>query len=132
MAKSRVNWKGDAVKRKAELASRLAIDATMSAAIILARSNHNAGARGSGRFESHSGDTERGIKIIRQAERTRKGVTGRWGAQLAHARRLELGFQGKDKLGRVVNARAYPFLRPAAQAEYPKLAGRVRTAFAIA
>ncbi|KKM12769.1 hypothetical protein LCGC14_1719810 [marine sediment metagenome] len=142
---SRINWRGSAIKRRAEKAAILGIDATMSAAIMHARSNHGAGAtsgpvrdvagkfvKGSGgraRFQSRSGELERHTKVSRPARRTRRGVVGIWGVVgLVYGRRIELGFQGKDSAGRVVNAPAFPFLRPAAEAEYPKLAKRIRKA----
>ena len=122
-----LNWKGDELKRKVERASKLAIDATMSAAIIHAKSNHGMGAHGQSRFVSHTGELERGTRIVKHARREGSGVVGRWGViDVIYARRIELGFQGKDSAGRVVDAQEYPYLRPAAQAEYPKLGGRIR------
>jgi hypothetical protein len=126
---SRINWKGDPLKRKAEKASMLGIDATISAAIMHARSNHGAGAHAARRFVTHTGELERHTKFSKHARRTRRGVVGSWGIiGLAYGRRIELGFQGKDARGAVVDAPAFPFLRPAAEAEYPKLAGRIRRA----
>lgn len=124
-----LDWKGDIVKADVTRAAILAIDATMSAAIIDAKTDHGPGAHGKQRFESHSGELERGTRIVKGAKRDAKGVVGRWGVRgVVYARRIELGFQGKDKAGRVVNAPPYPYLRPAAETEYPKLAGRVRRA----
>lgn len=126
---SRINWTGDALKRKAEKASMLGIDATMSAAIMHARSNHGAGAHGGQRFVTHTSELERHTKVDKHARRTRRGVVGTWGViGLVYGRRIELGFQGKDARGAIVNAPAFPFLRPAAEAEYPKLGGRIRRA----
>lgn len=126
---SRINWKGDALKRKAEKASILGIDATMSAAIIHAKSNHSAGAHAAQRFVTDSSELERSIRISKPARRTTRGVAGVWGSTgLVYTRRIELGFQGKDARGAVVDAPAFPFLRPAAEAEYPNLPGRIRRA----
>ncbi len=123
---SRINWKGDALKRRAEKAAILGIDATMGAAIIHARSNHGGGA---GRFQTRTGELERHTKVARSARRTRRGVVGTWGViGLVYGRRIELGFQGKDSAGRVIDASGFPFLRPAAEAEYPKLGKRIRRA----
>lgn len=128
-----LNWRGEEVKAKARRAARLAIDATMSACVIHAKAAHGPGARGGGRFESHSGELERGTRIVQNARDGRGGPVGRWGVVgVVYGRRIELGFQGRDAAGRVFDAPAYPFLRPAAQAEYPKFAGRVRRAFQIA
>lgn len=131
-----LNWKGDQLKRKTERASALAIDATMSAAIIHAKSNHGAGAHAAQRFITHSGGAglEGGTGIVQHARRVgRRGVVGLWGVRgVVYARRIELGFQGKDAAGRVIDAPPFPYLRPAAIAEYPKLARRTRRAMARA
>ena len=130
---AKLNWKGDALKRKAARASALAIDATMSACIQHAKSAHGAGAHGAQRFVSRSSELERGTRIVQPAQATRRGVAGRWGViGVVYARRIELGFQGRDRAGRAVDAPAYPFLRPAAQREYPNLAARLTRAFARA
>lgn len=124
-----LDWQGDDVKRKMEGASALGIDATMSAAIMAARQGHGAGARGMGRFQSQSGELERGTRIVQRAARRGRHVVGRWGViAVVYARRIELGFQGKDSRGRVIAARPYPYLRPAAEKEYPNLKRRIRTA----
>ena len=126
-----LNWKGDKLKSDIVRAAVLAIDATMSAAITHAKSNHGPGARGGGRFQSRSGELERGTRIVQSAKRGSKGVVGRWGVRgVVYARRIELGFQGKDSLGRVFNQSPFPYLSPAAEVEYPKLAGRIRRALA--
>ena len=130
---SRVNWRGDELKRKLARAAMLAVDATMSAAIIHAKSGHGAGAHGAGRFVTQSGELERGTRIVQKAKLTRTGVVGRWGVRgVVYARRIELGFQGKDRLGRVIPTRPFPYLRPAAEKEYPNLRSRMRRAFARA
>lgn len=124
-----LNWKGDVVARNTGKAAILAVDATMSACVINARTNHSPGARGARRFESHTGELERGTKIVAPAKVDARGVVGRWGvANVIYARRIELGFQGKDKLGRAFNQPAYPYLRPAAEKEYPKLSRRIKLA----
>ncbi len=125
-----LQWQGQLQKQTMSDAAVLAINATMSAAIIHARSNHSPGARGGRRFESQSGELERNTKIVRPARRDSKGVTGRWGVKgVAYGRRIELGFQGKDSLGRSFGQPPYPYLRPAAEIEYPKLGGRLRRAY---
>lgn len=128
-----LDWKGDAVLAKAERAAVLAVNATMAAAIIHAKQGHGSGAHGDSRFISRSSDLERSFRISQPARPQGRFVVGRWGSiGIIYARRIELGFQGKDKLGRSFNQPAYPALRPAAIAEYPKLHGRVRRAFASA
>ena len=124
-----VNWKGDKLKKRMRRAQIRAVDTTMAAAVLHAKLGHGPGAHGAGRFETQTGSLERSVRIVDAAQSIRRGARGLWGStETVYARRIELGFQGKDSLGRVVDARAYPFLIPAAQAEYPKLAMRIRRA----
>jgi hypothetical protein len=124
-----LTWKGDELKRKTVRAARIAIDTTMAAAIQNARSGHGAGAHAQQRFVSRKGDLERGTKIVQPAKQQGGSIVGRWGVVgVAQARRIERGFQGKDSLGRSFNQPPFPYLRPAAEIEYPKLAGRIKRA----
>ena len=124
-----INWKGGAVIAKLRRAQIRAINTTMAAAVLHAKQNHGPGAHGSGRFETQTASLERSIRIVEVARRIVGGVKGTYGStDTVYARRIELGFQGKDAKGRVVDARAFPFLVPAAQVEHPKLAGRIRAA----
>ncbi|MCH9693834.1 MAG: phage morphogenesis protein [Gammaproteobacteria bacterium] len=125
-----LDWKGDELKAKMKRAQLTGVDSTMAACVLHAKRNHSAGAHGADRFETQTGVLERSVRIVDLTyEKPRKGVLGIWGStQLAYAIRIEFGFQGKDSMGRVIDQQAYPFLRPAAQKEYPKLAGRIRRA----
>ena len=124
-----VNGKGGAVISKLRRAQITAVNTTMAAAVLHAKQNHGPGAHGSGRFQTQTASLERSIRIVRAAKRIVGGVIGTWGStDTVYARRIELGFQGKDSAGRVVDAPAFPFLIPAAQTEYPKLARRIRAA----
>ena len=124
-----LNWNGDKVKRRMRRAQISAVDTTMAAAVLHAKSGHGPGAHGASRFETQTASLERSIRIVDAAEPVRKGVRGLWGSvELVYARRIELGFQGKDKIGRIYDQPAFPFLVPAAQVEYPKLAERIRRA----
>lgn len=126
-----LNWQGSEVKRRVRRAQMVGIDTTMAAAILHAKSNHAPGAHGAQRFESQTGSLERSLRIVDKAEPTRDGARGVWGStDTSYALRIELGFQGKDSAGRVVDAPAFPYLRPAAEAEYPLLARRIRRALA--
>lgn len=142
MSQKKLKWKGDEVLRRVERAAILGVDATMSAAVLNAKANHGAAgggrsrvsaighAQGQGRFISRTGELERSTRVVRPAKRSGSGVSGRWGSKgVIYARRIELGFQGQDSAGRVVNAPAYPFLFPAADAEYPKLGKRIKAAY---
>jgi hypothetical protein len=124
-----LNWKGDQVKRTYARAAALGIDATMSAANMHAKRNHSAGAHGSKRFVTRKSPLERSIRTQTPARQRGSSVVGTWGSTgIVYARRIEMGFQGKDSRGRVFDQPAFPFLRPAADVEYPKLAGRIRRA----
>lgn len=122
-------WRGDTVLSNLQAAAAAGIDATMAAAVLHAKSGHGRGAHGSQRFETQTGELERATRIIDPAKRIGKATVGRWGSlNNIYARRIELGFQGQDARGRSVHAPAYPFLFPAARAEYPKLVGRIKGA----
>lgn len=122
-----LRWRGNQVLRNVRRAQRRGVNDTMAAAVIHAKSNHGPGAHSFGRFETQTGALEGSIQIAQPARTTRTGAHGRWGSlDIAYARRVELGFQGKDSAGRVIDQPPYPFLIPAAQAEYPRLAGRIR------
>ncbi len=124
-----VNWKGPAVISRMQRAQLSGVNTTMAAAVLHAKQNHGPGAHSSGRFETQTASLERSIRIVEVAKRIVGGAKGTWGStDTGYARRIELGFQGKDAKGRVVDAPAFPFLIPAAQTEYPKLAGRIRAA----
>lgn len=124
-----LNWRGAEVLRRVREAERQGIDTTMAAAILHAKANHGAGAHALQRYITRSAELERSTRVVAPAREDGRGVVGRWGSQgLAYARRIEVGFQGQDRAGRMVDADAYPYLRPAAEAEYPKLEGRIRRA----
>ena len=124
-----INWKGDAVLAKTRRAQITAVNTTMAAAVLHAKENHGPGAHGAGRFETQTASLERSVRIVEVAKRIQRGTKGTWGStDTIYARRIELGFQGKDSKGRIVDAPAFPFLIPAAQVEYPKLSGRIRAA----
>jgi len=124
-----VKWTGGRVISKVQRAQITAVNTTMAAAVLHAKENHGPGAHSAGRFQTRTASLERSIRIVEAAKRILGGARGIWGStDTVYARRIELGFQGKDSKGRVVDARAFPFLIPAAQIEYPKLVGRIRAA----
>jgi len=124
-----VNWKGGAVISKMQRAQITAVNTTMAAAVLHAKENHGPGAHGAGRFQTRTASLERSIRIVEAAKRIRGGVKGSYGStDTVYARRIELGFQGKDSKGRIYDQPAFPFMIPAAQVEHPKLAGRIRAA----
>jgi len=124
-----INWKGKALITATRRAQITGIDTTMLAAVLRAKQNHGPGAHSQGRFETQTASLERSIRVTDPAKSILGGAKGTWGsADTGYALRIELGFQGKDSKGRVVDAPAFPFLIPAAQTEYPKLASRIRRA----
>ena len=99
----------------------------MAAAVIRAKQDHGPGAHARDRFQTRTGNLERSFNITQAARRGFDRIFGRWGsADVRYARRIELGFQGKDAKGRTYDQEAFPALRPAASVEYPKLAERIR------
>lgn len=132
-----LNWRGQQLAKRVERASINGINATMSLAIKDAKEGHAGpsaardtegipGKVSPRRFQSHTGELERSVRITQQAKRDNKGVFGRWGSQgIIYARRIEMGFQGPDAAGRNFDQPAFPFLRPATK-EYDKLAGLIR------
>ncbi len=115
-------WRGEQVKRKLTRSAARGINKRMAAAVALARTDHP--------YTTRTGKLERGTQVVEQATTKRTKTTGRWGVVgVPYARRRELGFQGKDSLGRVFDDAGGPFLRPAAEAAYPGLARDIRRAF---
>ena len=124
-----INWKGNAVISKLQRAQITAVNTTMAAAVFAAKQNHGPGAHSAGRFETQTASLERSVRIVEAAKRIVNGAKGTWGStDTVYARRIELGFQGKDSKGRIFDQPAFPFLIPAAQVEYPKLSRRIRAA----
>lgn len=122
-----VNWNGESVIAMIRRAQIRGINTTMAAAVLNAKRGHGPGAHSQGRFETQTASLERSVRIVEPAKRILSGAKGTWGStDTVYARRIELGFQGKDSKGRVYDQPAFPFLIPAAQTEYPKLARRMR------
>ena len=104
-------WKGDEVEKKIQAATKKAIDETTAAAVIYAKQNH--------RWKNRTGTLEGSIRM-RPAGMKSGRMTGQWGSfTVKYAIYLELGVPSN-------NFSKMPYLRPAAAAEYPKLAGRIK------
>lgn len=106
---TRLTWRGDELKRRAQAAAEKGIDKTMSEASIEAKQNHPG-------WKNVTGTAEGSVRPVRFAE-TRAGKTsGIWGSQdVNYMIWLEL------KHGSA--------LRAAADRIYPRLAGHIREAF---
>lgn len=116
-----LKWNGDKILKKVARAQIDAINTTMLAATIHAKNNHP--------WANQTGSLEGSIQINQPAHRVIGGARGVWGSEdIVYALRLELGFQGRDSKGVVINQAPMPYLRPAAAVQYPLLAGRIRVA----
>lgn len=106
---------------------------TMAAAVVHAKRNHP--------WRNRTATLEGSIDIVRFAEASAKGVTGTWGSRdVAYALIHELGgvikpvrakalvfeIDGETIVTGQVTMPARPYLRPAADAVYPTLAGNIR------
>lgn len=137
MASESLTWNGPALTAKMRAAQKLGVNATMSECVRQAKANHP--------WENQTGILEGSIKIAEFARDEGAGVVGTWGStDVRYALIHELGgvivpvraqalkFRLPDGTFRIVKSvkiPARPYLRPAADAVYPKLAGNIRTAF---
>lgn len=102
-----LDWKGDEIQKKMEAAIKRGINQTMSAAVINAKKNHT--------FKNRTGTLEGSIRPVVAAHKQGSEFVGLWGsADVAYALPVEFRL---------------PFLRPAADAEYPNLARNIQNAF---
>ena len=109
-----LDWKGDQLISTLRRAQVEGIEATMAAAVIHAKNNHE--------WINRTGILERSIDIHDHATVTRTGARGLWGSlDIVYALIHELG-------GQFIKAR--PYLRPAADVQYPGLARRIKVALA--
>lgn len=114
-----LKWRGKKVTKRVLDAVEKGINGTMDNCVIEAKNNHP--------FRNISGTLEGSIQVVERAHREGDAIVGRWGSlDVVYALRIEFGFQGKDKRGAVINQRARPFLRPAANKIYPMLPDLIR------
>lgn len=132
-----IKWYGKALTEDMREAQIIGVNQTMAAAVTEAKSNHP--------WNNRTGTLEGSIDVVDYAKDEADGVRGTWGARdIAYARIHELGGTIKPKNGKALHFRAddgtfvtvkqvtipaRPYLRPAADQQYPKLAGRIRKAF---
>lgn len=132
-----LKWYGKAVSAKMEKAQVEGVNATMAACVVRAKSNHP--------WQNRTGLLEGAIDIASFAAPHSSGVKGTWGVRdMAQARILEEGgtivarrakalaipqSDGSVRFASSVTIPPYPYLRPAADVEYPGLAERIRKAF---
>ncbi|WP_339745567.1 hypothetical protein [uncultured Maricaulis sp.] len=132
-----LEWFGEAVTATMRQAQIIGVNKTMAAATVRAKLNHD--------WQNQTGVLEGGIDITDYAQVEEGGVRGTWGVRdVVYARIHELGGTIKPKNGAAltipqadgsvrlvsqVTIPARPYLRPAADEEYPKLAGNIRKAY---
>ena len=116
-----LKWLGGKLTAKMQRAQVEGVNATMAAAAIHAKRHHP--------WRNRTGILERSIGVVEFARKGGRGARGVWGSQdVRYALIHELG--GQAVPGRKVTIPARPYLRPAADAQYPGLARRIKRAFA--
>ena len=114
-----VKWNGDKVLSRMTRAEIKGVNETMQDTVNHAQKNHEWISR------SFPG-LETSIAIVTAARVKGRGVSGIWGSKdIAYALVHELGSAADS--GQNIPAR--PYLRPAADAQYPALAGNIREAY---
>lgn len=137
MTSESLTWNGPALTAKMRAAQKLGVNATMSEAVLHARRNHT--------WQNRQGRLEASINIATPAREDGAGVVGTWGStDVRYALIHELGGvivpvrakalkipqpDGSFRFVKSVKIPPRPYLRPAADAVYPKLAGKIRKAF---
>lgn len=132
-----LDWFGDKVSKRLRAAQIVAVNATMAQAVLHARRNHP--------WRNRTATLEGSIGIALPAAEVPGGVRGTWGSQdVAYALIHELGGVIRPVRAKALKFRLAdgtfiqtqsvtipprPYLRPAADAEYPNLAARIRRAF---
>lgn len=138
MAEMNLDWKGDALKAKYRKAAITGVNVTMAQCTNHAKRNHP--------WKNQTGILEGGISIQTLARAEGQGVRGTWGVfDVAYALAHELGAVikpknrkalrfgkpgGGDIIVKQVTIPARPYLRPAADAFYPRLAANIKKAVA--
>lgn len=132
-----LKWYGRAVTKKMREAQVEGVNRTMAACTTEAKANHD--------WQNRTATLEGSIDVADYAKEVSGGVKGTWGSRdVAYALIHELGGvikpknaqalaipqdDGSVRLVKSVTMPARPYLRPAADKEYPKLAGRIKRAF---
>ena len=108
-----LKWEGDKVIKKMDKCIIQGMNQTMAKAAVHAKQNHP--------WVNRTGILEGSIRPVVAARKVGDEVIGLWGSvDVSYALALELGG---------VNRAPAPYLRPAADAEYPKLADRIERCF---
>ena len=137
MSSQSLRWEGDALTARMRAAQIEGVNDIMSQAAIYARQNHE--------WQNRQGRLQTSINIVAPARADGTGVVGTWGStDVRYALIHELGGvivpvrakalaipqpDGSVRFAKSVRIPARPYLRPAADATYPKLAAAIRQAF---
>lgn len=137
MAEQSLKWNGPALSAKMQAAQIRGVNKTMSDCAQQAKANHT--------WQNRTGILEGSIDIAEGASPNGVGVEGSWGSKgVKYALMQELGGvivpvkakalaipqpDGSVRFVKKVTIPARPYLRPAADALYPQLAGNIKTAF---
>lgn len=106
-------WQGKAIEHRMVEAAKIGVDGTTAACVQHAKTNHP--------WTNRSGTLEGSIEMRPAKELAGMVVRGEWGSFMVnYALWLEIGTSKMP---------AFPYLRPAADSEYPELATRIREAF---
>ncbi len=131
-----VKWLGAAVTERLRQAQITGVNGTLAAAVNRAKRNHD--------WQNRTGTLEGSIGVQEYAKAQGRGVRGNWGSRdaryalihelggvivpkRAKALVFEIGGQVVRVMKVVIPAR--PYLRPAADTEYPTLARRIARAY---
>jgi phage gpG-like protein len=137
MATQSLVWKGKAVTERMRAAMIAGVNKTMADCVVHAKDHHT--------WKNQSTDLERSIKVTSFAAREGTYVVGQWGSvDLKYALIHELGGvivpkkakalaipqpDGSVRFVKKVTIPARPYLRPAADLIYPRLAANIRAAW---
>ena len=119
----RTTWNGSRIVARAEADARLAIDKTTAAAVTIAKHNHG--------WENRTGTLEGSLQM-RPAEDQASRIVGQWGSFDVNYAALMEFLKGEiigDTGAQRTRSGGSPYLRPAADAEYPKLPARLAAAY---
>lgn len=118
-----LDWRGEEVSRKIIAATKWGIDKVLSECVVQAKKNWIRAPRGTppgppGGFPTVRTSALQGSIEMRPARETSDAIIGLWGSfDIDYAIYVETG---TGKMG------ARPYLRPAADQHYPKLAGYIK------
>lgn len=134
---SSLEWNGPALTEKLKAAQIAGVNQTLAACVNGAKRSHE--------WQNRTGVLEGGIGIVDYAAPEGDGVRGVWGVQdVRYALIHELGGvitprqakvlaftlpNGETVFAKSVTIPARPYLRPQADAQYPKLAERIARAY---